>query len=144
MDLRHRLKNNITDESIAYGYTLAVWGSGATVLTNFEAITSNEIFAFIFGGLVGFGVIAGLIYTSLTESVEGASNELTVVSMFHIFASLGTVIISNYLSLYLVNYLSQVETAFLIGVHVTVSYNLFLVIEELISDELKFIESKIQ
>jgi hypothetical protein len=139
------LKRNTTEESIAYGYTLSIWGSGA-FLIQFLELTPLSVLAYVFGGVVGFGLLASVVFSDLFGDVSGAGtrDRLIVASMIHIFASFGNVLASYGLVVALKGLMNPVFIFFLIGVHATVTYNLMLVVEELISVRLYRFEQRME
>jgi hypothetical protein len=50
-----------------YGYTLAIWSSGAVLLASRGKPTVGEVFLFIAGALAGFGILGGFIIGRLAE-----------------------------------------------------------------------------
>ncbi|WEL23364.1 hypothetical protein [Candidatus Nanohalovita haloferacivicina] len=133
------IQDNITDESAAYGYTLSIWGSGALLLNNFT-MTPSAILAFVFGGVVGFALLAAISFRGFFREVESPEVQHIAASMIHIFASLGSVLIT-YLAVTNVESFSM-AFVFLIGAHVTFTYNILLVFEELISEDIYRLERK--
>lgn len=135
------LKRNVTDESIAYGYTLTIWGSGAFLIQALGLTTFN-ILSYVAGGVTGFALMASFVFSGLLGDVYGQSerDRLIVASMIHILASFGTVFISYLLVTGLQGALTDAYIYFLIGVHATVTYNIMLVLEEFISVKLYDLE----
>lgn len=142
MDPKKALQENITQESIAYGYTLSVWGSGAILINSFQ-ITSIEILLFILGGVLGFGLLALTAYNKLFQEIEKRDREKMIVgSMIHILASLGTVAISLLL---IENSGSNIDPKYIflgVGINTTLTYNLLLLVEELIYKDITILERR--
>jgi hypothetical protein len=142
MDFKRALQENITQESIAYGYTLSVWGSGAILINAFR-ITSLEILLFILGGVLGFGVIALTAYNRLFNEIERRNREKMIVgSMIHILASVGTVALSLIIIEFTKASLDPKYIFLLVGVNTTLTYNLLLPIEELIYKDIAILERR--
>lgn len=141
MNVNPGLKENITDESIAYGYTLAIWGTGALLLTNFS-ITEESILAFVLGGVLGFATLSLVAFKHFIEKVENPKpRKVIVVSMIHILASFGTVFL-NYLFMNETSSLLSSGTIFFIaGFNVSVLYNIMLLLERYVSEDLYKIEN---
>ncbi len=138
MDYFERLRKKITKESHAYGYTLAVWASGAILLTSFEVPVSG-IFLYIFGALFGFFILAFTAFNNLLAEVKHEDNVLIVVSMIHFIAAIGTV----YVSYLLTKVLSGSMLYFLVGINVTTVFNILLLVEDVFSEFLLYLESRI-
>jgi len=133
------IKNNIANESVAYGYTLSVWGSGALLL-NYFSMTPESILAFVFGGVIGFGLLAAISFRNLFEPVEKPEVEHIAASMIHILASMGSVLIT-YLAITYTDTHSNL-LVFLLGAHVTFTYNILLALEELLSEDIHRFEAR--
>lgn len=141
MEFKRALQENITQESIAYGYTLSVWGSGAILINAFQ-ITSIEILLFILGGIFGFGILALTAYNKLFQEIETRDRDKMIVgSMIHILASLGTVVFS----LLIIENAGTMDPKYIflvVGINTTLTYNLLLLIEELIYKDIAVLEKK--
>ena len=144
MELRKNLRKNITGESLAYGYTLAVWGSGALLLNSFSA-QPFDILTFVFGGVAGFCTLALIAFRSLVKEVEyDVSKNFIVSSTIHILASFGTVL-TSYILITKGNPAFSKEVIFLIvGFNSTFLYNIMLLIEEYLSEDLYRLEKSLQ
>ena len=129
------LRGNIKSESEAYGYTLAVWGSGAMLLQSFD-ILAIDVLAFVFGGVLGFGALAALAFRDVLERVNLEQDvDLVAGSMIHILASLGTVLISYFLIHSFGTGLELEILSLIIGVNTTFTYNILLLVEEYLTDD---------
>ncbi|MFB6207753.1 MAG: hypothetical protein ABEJ69_00215 [Candidatus Nanohaloarchaea archaeon] len=145
MDLLRELREHVTQESIAYGYTLSVWGSGTLLLTSYTTPTPEMILAFITGGVVGFGLLAVAVFQKFFGEIQKPERhgKFVVASMVHIFASLGNVFLS-YLWIKLFSAALEPYLVFgLVGVHATVTYNLMLLVEEILSEDIYHLEKRL-
>lgn len=134
------LRGNIKSESEAYGYTLAVWGSGAMLLQSFD-ILAIDVVAFVLGGVIGFGVLAALAFKDVLERVNLDQDvDLVAGSMIHILASLGTVLISYFLIHNIGRGLELELLSLVIGVNTTFTYNILLLVEEYLTDDVHRME----
>lgn len=140
MSYSEKLRSNITHESIPYGYTLAVWGSAALLLSSYN-LTPDLVFLFVFGGVTGYGILAAIAFRGIIKEVEkNKQSKLVVASMIHLLASLGTVGINHLL---IVN--SGIQSTmmfFTVGVNATFSYNIMLLAEAHISEDLLDLEMR--
>lgn len=131
--LRNQLQVNLTDESKAYGYTLSIWGSGASLINAFGFPSGMEVMLYVLGAVVGFGLLAVAVYGGMLGAVANLRDEeMVVASMVHLLAALGTV----GASVVIANTLSAVPAFFLTGVNASVTYNLLLLAEVALSREL--------
>lgn len=142
MKLMKELRENITNESIAYGYTLAIWGSGALLLSNFQT-NPTDILSFVTGGVAGFALIAGIAFKGLVKEVKlDSGGNFIVTSMIHIFSSLGTVL-ANYFIITSGSNLSEVVIFFIVGINTTFLFNIMLLAESYISEDVLKLEERI-
>lgn len=144
MNPRSKLRDNITDESIAYGYTLTIWGSGALLLLNFS-ISEATLFSYILGGVIGFAILSLGVFRHFIEKVKsrrGRENEIVVASMIHIISSFGTVLINFIFIDTFSGKLDPKLIFFIVGCNATILYNLMLLLESFISQDLYKLEKK--
>ena len=133
MKALNSIRNNILDESAAYGYTLSIWGSGAMLIQS-SGLTAESVLAFVLGGLTGFAFLTAVAFRGIFMDIEKESGETIVASMIHVLASFGSVLIT-YLIVQNLN-LEVLHMFFLIGAHTTVTYNVMMVLEEYISRDI--------
>lgn len=142
MNFLERLQENMKSESEAYGYTLSVWGSGALLLQGFN-LQASHIFLFVLGGVIGFGLLAYTAFKGLKNSISSDNSENIITgSMIHILSALGTVLISYSV----INFGSGLELSIiagLIGFNTTFSYNVLLLLEGLVYQDLFELEEKL-
>lgn len=140
MDVRSALRQNLTEEAQAYGYTLSIWGSGALLMTETQ-ITDIAILAFVTGGAAGFGILAAAAFRSLTKKFQKSEKrELLGVSVIHVLASLGAVIINFGIIATTKQWISVALLAFLTGVTATAAYNILLLVEHYLYEDIYKIE----
>ena len=142
MKFMKQLRDNITSESIAYGYTLAIWGSGALLLINFNT-NPADILSFVTGGVTGFALIAAVAFKGLVKEVEIESEkDFVVTSMVHVFASLGTILV-NYVIITSGSHISELQIFFIVGSNTTFLYNIMLLAESYISEDVLMVEERV-
>lgn len=139
MDSSRRLRINLTDESKAYGYTLCIWGSGAVLIGNFGIPSTQQVLLYALGAVIGFAVLAGAVYRGLLKEVSREQDDqLMVASMVHFLAALGTISLTVLLTPY------PAEAAFfLAGANATVSYNMLMLAEVFLAEELQTLEARL-
>ncbi|MFB6115928.1 MAG: hypothetical protein ABEK10_00295 [Candidatus Nanosalina sp.] len=141
MKFSRKLRDNITDESVAYGYTLTVWGSGALLISSHN-INPHLIMSYVIGGVTGFAALALLAFRGFVKEVGiEHENNFIVASMIHILASFGTVAI-NYLVIGHTG-LQDVFLFALIGVNTTLIYNIMLMAEYYLSKDIYDLEKRL-
>lgn len=141
MRFLRKLRDNITDESVAYGYTLAIWGSGALLLSSFS-IEPELILSFVLGGVAGFAALALIAFRGFVKEVDmEMENNFIVGSMIHVLASFGTVA-ANY---FLITALSFEPAIIflLVGANTTIMYNIMLMAEYYISKDIFELEKRV-
>lgn len=144
MDTLSELRGNLTSESMAYGYTLSIWGSGAFLITAFGTLTPTLILAYIAGGVIGFGALAIGVFHRFFTQVESRSHDAFIVaSMIHVLASLGNVFLSYLFIGWLEPVMPAVAVFFLIGFHATVTYNIMLLVEKFIGEDIYRLETRL-
>lgn len=133
MEVRSRLESNLVAEAEAYGYTLSVWGAGALLIHAYGVPDFTEAMAYVLGGIVGFGALALGASSGVRLEADGAETPSSrVASTMHLIATGGSLAAVHLVVLSGTGVRIAV-VFFAAGVVVTVSYNLLLLLEELIA-----------
>ncbi|MDY6768957.1 MAG: hypothetical protein SVW02_02520 [Candidatus Nanohaloarchaea archaeon] len=133
MSVRGRLRINLIDESKAYGYTLVIWGSGAALIDAFGFPSAMKVMLYVLGAVVGFGILALIVYGNVFRRVENIRDDAMVAaSSIHLIAALGTIAVVMLFA----DTLPVAWSFFLAGVNATVTYNILLLVESVFSQEL--------
>jgi len=134
MDAPETLARNLAAESRAYGYTLTIWGAGALLIANDGVPTFLQVFLYVGGALAGFALLAYAAFSGLltTEEVEREAS-LTVVSLVHVVATFGNLLVTHLLIVLLDSRVPASATFLLVGLQATVGYNLLLLLEQALS-----------
>ncbi len=141
MNIQDALHSNITRESIAYGYTLAVWGSGAMLISGFQ-FGPVDVFMFILGGTLGFGALALIAYGGLLGRVAEVERQKFIPgSMIHILASMGTLLLNLVFMESAQQLLSKTQIFLSVGFLTTLMYNMLLLVEQVAYKEIYRISS---
>lgn len=142
MGFSEKLRDNITDESVAYGYTLAVWGSGALLISS-NTISPTTIMSFVIGGITGFALLALIAFGKFVKQVSPETDsDFVVASMIHILASFGTVATNYFLITF--SGLEGNLLFLLTGLNTTFLYNIMLMAEYYLSRDIIKLERDIQ
>jgi len=133
------LQSMLVDESKAYGFTIGFWGSGM-VLVMMEALnTFDNIFSFGLGAVIGFGVLSLIAFKSVLETAPVKQNEFLVLSTVHYFAALIPIAFTYGILTYVDGNLGL----FLAGANVSITYNIFVLVQEIIAEELTEVDRAI-
>lgn len=132
MNSRKRLGQNLIAESKAYGYTLTIWGSGVILFHHYGTPGIFHILSYVGGALVAFGILALIAFDALFRDIEPErSHQLIAMSMIHILASFGNLLVSYFIVIIARAFVFPVVVIFLItGFQATFTYNIFLLVEE--------------
>lgn len=137
---RQKLATNLTDTSKAYGYTLCVWGSGAVLISEYTFPTTMEVLLYVTGAVLGFGVLATIVYGTLFRNVEDIKDQdVLAATMIHLIAAPVTVIGAFYIA----QHLPQTWGFLVAGINATASYNILLLIESVIYEDLRELEERL-
>ncbi|MDY6770752.1 MAG: hypothetical protein SV186_02205 [Candidatus Nanohaloarchaea archaeon] len=141
MQTLETFRSNLSAESKAYGYTLSIWGSGAFLISQYS-LSPPRIGMFILGAVLGFGLLALIAFRGVFSSYSYRHDEQYIVaSIIHILASFGNVLLSYLLILATAPYLAPVAVFTLIGLHASFSYNVLLLVEDYMIEEIAAVES---
>lgn len=120
----------LIDESRAYGFTIAFWGSGTVLVNAFGAPNMIEALTYGFGAVVGFALLAITTFDEPTRTVNRKEPQFPILATIHYLASLLPIVISGLL----VKLAPALTAFFLSGMTVSVMYNLLALLEENISE----------
>lgn len=141
MKAREQLAINLTDTSKAYGYTLAVWGSGAVLIGRYGFPEPLYVMAYTFGAVAGFGILALMVYGTVFKEVTDLKEDtLLVATMLHFIAALGTIALSAGIAEVIA---SPLHGFLLVGINATGSYNVGLLVEAVLYRELEDLERRL-
>ncbi len=86
-DYRDRLRTTVGSSAAPYGYTLAVWTSGA-VLTNARGLPDTlAALAFMAGAVVGFALVGVIAFGGVTKHFDRDHGEAPLIwGSFHFFS----------------------------------------------------------
>lgn len=140
MNPSRRLRENVKSESEAYGYTLSVWGSGALLFQSFDLMPTDILFL-VLGGVMGFSFLAAMAFKNILSRVSSSPDtDMVIGSMIHLLASLGTVFLSYLMIINIGNSIDLKYLSLLVGVNTTFTYNILLLVESYVSDDIYRIE----
>ncbi|MDY6774215.1 MAG: hypothetical protein SVS85_03360 [Candidatus Nanohaloarchaea archaeon] len=132
------LRSVLADESKAYGFTIAFWGSGTLLITQFGLPGIENVLLYALGAITGFGLISLLAFRSVLKHVKLMRPNFLVASMVHYLAALTPILVT-----YSLLGLGESYAFFLSGASVSVVYNLLILAEELFFEEIRAIEEKL-
>jgi hypothetical protein len=133
---RGYLRSILTGESRAYGFTIAFWGSGATLIKANGLPEIQQALLYGVGAVLGFGVLTLAVLREEEESSPGNESYL-ILGALHYIASLVPITLV-YLAVN--SGIPELSQFLLSGLIVSFTYNILAVLE---GDIAEFIESHI-
>ena len=132
------LKETLTKESRAYGFTIAFWGSGAVLINQTGLPNLFQALLYGLGAVTGFGLLTLYAYRSALKpaNIEEKS-ELMILGMVHYIAALVPMAAAAYTAK-----IGQPANFFLTGISATVLYNLGMVVEQRLTEQGAAFEKK--
>ncbi|PSH01394.1 MAG: hypothetical protein BRC26_03590 [Nanohaloarchaea archaeon QH_8_44_6] len=132
------LRETLANESKAYGFTIAFWGSGA-LLVNYSGLpVLSEALMYGIGAITGFGILTLYSYRSTFSEIEYEESEVMVLSMVHYVAALLPVAVTYY-----TGRIEPPYNFFVTGFCVSLLYNLGMIAEEILSEKGRKLEQKL-
>lgn len=138
---RDLLRTILMQESRAYGFTIAFWGSGALLIGSFGVPSIGGVLAYGSGAVIGFGVISLIAFERALGNVESSQQDYLVLSMVHYLAALAPILLT-YLYVGIIG-IGLMESFFLSGLSVSITYNLMMLVEEHLSERVRHIENRL-
>ena len=136
---RDFLRSILAQESRAYGFTIAFWGSGALLIKQFGLPSMLEIVLYASGAIAGFGLLTILAFRQAFSTVEYEDPKYLVFSMIHYISALAPIMVTGYVLVPLNN----LQAFFLAGLSVSTVYNLMMLLEDRLSRQAYDLERKL-
>jgi hypothetical protein len=133
------LREVLTGESRAYGFTIAFWGSGQALAYHAASIAPANVFSYGVGAVTGFSIMAYFAFREALRPAEYEDSQYMVMSMMHYLAALLPIALAYTYG----NYMSGNALFFATGASVSLVYNIAMVMEELFSEEARTIEENL-
>jgi len=134
------MRGLLVEESFAYGFTIAFWGTGLLLINKFGLLHTFGILEYAVGTVTGFGLLAVTTFGGAVDTVENPSApEYHILAGIHYLAALVPIGAAH---LIVAASLSKGLTLFLTGSVVSVGYNISAAFEELISEYLWKLEQR--
>ncbi|MFB6082826.1 MAG: hypothetical protein ABEJ94_01110 [Halorientalis sp.] len=135
---RDFMRGLIVEESFAYGFTIAFWGTGLLLINEFSLLHTVGILKYAVGTVTGFGLLAVTTFGGAVDTVENQSTpQYHILAGIHYLAALVPIGAAH---LIVAAPLGTGLTLFLTGSVVSVGYNISAAVEELVSELLWRIE----
>lgn len=129
---RRFVRNLLVEESFAYGFTIAFWGSGLLLINEYGLLHATGVLAYASGAVTGFGLLAVATFGGAVDTVEvDGSPSFFILAGIHYLSGLVPIIATHVL---LAAALGKTVTLFLAGMGVSVLYNAFATLEEVFSE----------
>lgn len=132
------LRQTLAQESKAYGFTIAFWGSGALLIAENGLPSLLEALAYGGGAVTGFGLLTLLVYHQALGKPEYQDSNIVILSMIHYLSALLPVVVTFYLA-----GIGSPWSFLLSGAAASILYNLGMVAEEYVSEEAQKFEQTI-
>ena len=129
------LRTILAQESRAYGFTLAFWGSGILLVNAFGLPDLGHVLLYTGGAIIGFGAITLLAFRQPLQNVQYEETEFMVFSMVHFISALLPIVLTSWFTKF------EPAAAFLLsGASVSMNYNLLMLLEERLAERMASIE----
>lgn len=126
------LRSLLVQESRAYGFTLAFWGSGILLIEAFGLPSLYQILFYTGGAILGFGLLSLVAFKRALTTVEYDQQQYLVFSMIHFLSALAPIVITHFMIVTVqTQSLMEPWLAFVTaGIAVSTFYNLLMLLEE--------------
>lgn len=129
---REFMRRLLVEESFAYGFTIAFWGSSMLLINRYGLLHAVGVLEYMGGAVFGFGVLALLTFGSVINPIEDDPQpRYFVLTGVHYLAGAVPVIAT---SLLIDIGMGQGVTLVLAGAGVSMLYNLSAALEEVVSE----------
>ncbi|MFB6303457.1 MAG: hypothetical protein ABEH78_11440 [Haloferacaceae archaeon] len=130
----------LVEESFAYGFTIAFWGSGVLLVGEYGVLRTLGVLSYAVGAITGFGLLAvasfGGVFATATPD---RSPRYVVLAGIHYLASLVPIVITHVL---VAAPVGRLPSLFAAGINVSLSYNAFAALEEIVSEVVRAYERR--
>lgn len=124
------LQSMLAGESKAYGFTIAFWGTGAVLASNFGLPDMLQALSYGLGAVTGFGLLTLLVFGGADSKVKKTESKYMALATIHYLASLGPILVAGAVARFLPAY----PAFFIGGLSISLTYNLLTLLEENISE----------
>lgn len=115
------MRSLLVEESFAYGFTIAFWGSGLLLINEYGLLHTTGLLEYAIGAITGFGVLAIATFGGAVDTIEVQDPpSYFVLAGIHYLSGLIPIIAIHLL---LSGPLGKETTLFLAGMAVDVLYN---------------------
>ncbi len=133
------LRDVLTGESRAYGFTIAFWGSGQALVYHTSSILPENVFMYGIGAVTGFSIMAYFAFREALRPAEYDESEYMVMSMMHYLAALLPIALAYLYG----GFLEGNALFFATGASVSLTYNIAMIAEEIFSEQAHYLETKL-
>ena len=131
---RDFLRSTLEKESRAYGFTIAFWGSGAMLISEKGLPSLIEALSYGGGAVLGFGLLTVLAYQRAFGKPEYEEDKIMILGMVHYISALVPIVLAAYFAK-----INPAWASFgLTGMTASIGYNLGMLVEEFLSEKLKY------
>ena len=137
---RDFMRGLLINESFAYGFTIAFWGTGLLLINEYGLLSVVGLLEYAGGAVTGFGVLAIVTFGGAVETAEiKAPPSYYILAGVHYLAGLVPIGLTHGL---LAVPLGKTLTLFLAGILVSIFYNAFAALEEVLSEMIWKLEQR--
>lgn len=134
------IRGLLVEQSFAYGFTIAFWGSGLLLIEEYGLLHTVAILSYAVGAITGFALLAVASFGGVFTTVEPDGNTQYVLSAgIHYLACLVPIVGTH---LVLAAPLGRGVSLLLAGANVSVLYNLSAMLEEGLSEFIWHVEQR--
>ena len=129
------LRSVLVQESRAYGFTLAFWGSGILLIDAFGIPTLYRVLFYTGGAILGFGILTLVAFRKALSTVEYEQPQYLVFSMVHFISALAPIVLTHFaiIGVQSQSFFDPWIAYLIAGLTVSMGYNLLMLIEERLS-----------
>jgi len=129
---REFVRGLLVEESFAYGFTIAFWGSGILIVNEYGLPHTPGVLAYAVGAVTGFGVLAVVTFGGAFRQVTpDRTPQYVLLAGIHYLASLVPIVFTHFV---LIAPPGKFASLFLAGTGVSVVYNVSAALEETVSE----------
>ena len=131
MNSHNFLRSALANESRAYGFTIAFWGSGAILVAEHGLPSLTEALSYGGGAVIGFGLLTLLAYHRALGEPDYQENKIAILGMVHYLSALLPILLAAYFAK-----IGSPWSFGLTGLSTSVAYNFGMLVEEALSERI--------
>ncbi|MFB6208907.1 MAG: hypothetical protein ABEJ56_02080 [Candidatus Nanohaloarchaea archaeon] len=133
------LRQALLEESRAYGFTIAFWGSGALLVKYSGLPDIQQAIFYGLGAVAGFGILTLYSYRNAFSKADFRNDRVMILGMIHYLGALVPI-----MSAYYTSRLASPLNFFLTGLLVSILYNMGMVVEQVLNEKGRKLEGYLE